>query len=183
VYIYEHRWRWNPFVRWATSIKVFDWDQVHAEITRQAGTNGTVYAVRYALFMSQCKPGTLEVKDRVQLGGVSIDEVYMQLLWDYCRLYMARGPKAVPQQPIRLDDVNFRRCLFFFMPALDPTVEGHETRRKLGFLGWVVSVLYLPFFWLFLPLGLMRYAALKLAPRPKWPADIDAESRSAPAVN
>lgn len=183
VYIYEHAWRWNPFVRWPINIKVFDWHQAHGEITRQAGTNGTSYAVRYALFLSQSKPGTLEVEDRVQMGGATLDVNNMRRLWDYCRLYMARGPAALPQQPIRPDDVNFRRCFFFFMPGYDPTAEGRMVRANLGFAGWVIFFLCLPLFWFFFPLGLMRYAALKLSPRPKWPADIDAESRSAPVVS
>src|SRR5699024_4816307 len=85
VYIYEHERKWNPFVRWPVTTKVFDWERTHAEIAKQAGANGTVYAVNYALFISQCKPGTLEVEDRVKLGDSSIAEYPMRALWDYCR--------------------------------------------------------------------------------------------------
>lgn len=80
IYVYEFAWKANPFVRWPQGIKVFDWADTHAEITRQAGES-----VRYALFLSHCKPGTLEVVDRIQLGAQTFDEADMRRMWDYCR--------------------------------------------------------------------------------------------------
>lgn len=178
IYIYEFAWKANPFARWPRSIKVFDWPDTHAEITRQAGNS-----VRYALFLSHCKPGTLDVVNRIQLGGQSIDEVDMQRMWDYCRAYMEHGPDNLPPQTPWLDDVNFRRSLFFFMPFLDPSAEGAAYRQQMHVLEWIASLaLMLPMFWLLLPLGLMRYLALRLAPRPQWPAELDAQSRGAPTA-
>lgn len=183
IYAYEFKWKPNPLVRWPQSIKVFDWAHVHAEITRQAGNSGTTYAVRYALFLSHCKPGTLEVLDRIQLGGNTLDEADMRRLWDYCRLYMLQGPDALPAQTPRLDDVSFRRCFFFFMPFLDPTAEGRTYRQQMHLIEWMASIfLMMPVCWLLLPLGLMRYVALKLAPRATWPAELDVESRGALAA-
>jgi len=178
VYIYEFAWKANPFVRWPQTIKVFDWADTHAEITRQAGNS-----VRYALFLSHCKPGTLEVIDRIQLGGQSIDEADMRRLWDYCRVYMEHGLTRLPPQAPRPDDVDFRRSLFFFMPFLAPGAEGAAYRQQMQVIEWIASIaLMLPMFWLLLPLGLMRYLALRLAPRPRWPAELDAQSRGAPAA-
>ncbi|QWF14850.1 DUF6708 domain-containing protein [Lysobacter capsici] len=176
IYAYEYAWKANPFVRWPHSIKVFDWADTHAEITRQAGKS-----VRYALFLSHCKPGTLEVVDRIQLGGQTIDEADMRRLWDYCRAYMEHGPANLPAQTPRLDDVNFRRSFFFFMPFIDPSAEGAAYRQRMHVIEWLASLAFmLPMFWLLLPLGLMRYLALRLAPRPRWPAELDAQSRGAP---
>jgi hypothetical protein len=178
IYAYEYAWKANPFVRWPHSTKVFDWADTHAEITRQAGKS-----VRYALFLSHCKPGTLEVVDRIQLGGQTIDEADMRRMWDYCRVYMEHGPANLPAQALRLDDVNFRRSLFFFMPFIDPSAEGAAYRKKMHVIEWLGSLAFmLPMVWLLLPLGLMRYIAMRLAPRPQWPAELDVQSRGAPVA-
>ncbi|SOZ20515.1 hypothetical protein CBM2609_B90008 [Cupriavidus taiwanensis] len=52
---------------------------------------------------------------------------------------------------------------------LDLTVEGREHRRKLNVVEWVFgTVVLIPLFWLFLPLSLCEYVALKFAPEPRW---------------
>lgn len=96
---------------------------------------------------------------------------------------MEHGPANLPPQAPRLDDVDLRRSVFFFMPFLDPTAEGAAYRQRMHLIEWLASLAFiLPMFWLLLPLGLMRYIALRLAPRPRWPADVDAQSRSAPTA-
>src|SRR5699024_2046376 len=131
------------------------------------------------LFISQCKPGTLEVEDRVKLGDSSIAEYPMRALWDYCRLYMTNGLEGLPEQELKRDPGKFFDCLFFARPVFNTTEGGREARRHVSI--WLLSIVMLTVSWVLLPMGLLRYVAFKLAPTPKWPAHIDVESRSAPA--
>ncbi|WP_373896484.1 DUF6708 domain-containing protein [Yersinia pseudotuberculosis] len=37
VYIFDyHRKQWNPWVKWPTTIKVFDWADIHGEISHES---------------------------------------------------------------------------------------------------------------------------------------------------
>ncbi|WP_300001265.1 DUF6708 domain-containing protein [uncultured Cedecea sp.] len=92
VYVYEHK-RGLPWFPWPTTIKVFDWADVHGEIVRKSGH----YSSGYLLSCAVCEPGTYQVVDRFllnfQAGGL-----HQKNLWSHCCQYM-QG-KNVPKTPI-----------------------------------------------------------------------------------
>jgi hypothetical protein len=94
IYVYEYQRKWNPWVRWPTTIKVFDWADVHAQMTRETGR----YDQGYRLYGVVCKPGTIEVMDRFILTWTvgSVFDAYG--LWSHCCHYMQAKP--VPTTPL-----------------------------------------------------------------------------------
>ncbi|RPE80010.1 hypothetical protein EDC50_1841 [Vulcaniibacterium tengchongense] len=182
VYVYEHAYGMNPFKKWPTTVKVFDWDTLQAELHRQAGFNGKAYIQRFSLWLVSCKPGTNEVVDRFELKGNHPTTAELYNMWAYCRTYMEHGPEGLPTYPPRRQEVTFRRSFFEYMRFLDPTEEGRETRRRMSPLAWAFNVpLTLLMFWLFIPWGIGHYIAMRFAPEVKWPPEIDAESRRGPS--
>ena len=169
VQAYEFQWTWNPFTRWSTVIKEFDWANVQAEIQKQAGFTGKAYVVRYALVLCVCKPGTFEVIDRITLKSNRILTEDLKHIWNYLRRYMAEGPEGLPPVTLLPTGISFRRSFFEYMRWWDPTSEGRQLRRQMP--GWLVAInsvftlLMLP---LFAALGVCHYIAMRLAPEPDW---------------
>ena len=179
IYAYEYKWTWNPLGRWPTTVKVFDWDNVQAEITLQRGFSGKVYVERYALSLAHCRPGIDEVIDRFDLRGNAVLTHGLRAMWSYCCQYMAHGPDDLPKSTPRPQDIRFLRCLFYFMPWFEPTREGSEYRRIMHWVTWLLALITLPVVPFLLLFGLSNYVVMRLAPEPKWPVEIDAASRSA----
>ena len=180
VFIYEQAYTWNPFVRWPTSVKEFDWNTLHAEIHRQAGFSGKAYVQRFALWIVSCKPGTNEVVDRFELKGNSPTTEELYNTWAYCRQYMEHGTKDLPAYPPRRQEITLRRSLFEYMRFLDPTIEGREVRQRMTWGDWAFNVPFIALtFWLFIPMGICHFIAMRFAPEAKWPLEVDAASRSA----
>lgn len=180
VYVQEFNWSWNPFTKWYSEVKVFDWDNLHAELTRQAGYSGKVYMERYALSLASCKPDTLEVVDRFDLKSSMPTTNELYRTWAFVRRYMEHGPDGLPTYKPRPQGVSFRRSFFEYMPFLDPTQEGRDVRERMSDSDWMFNIPFvLLLFWLLIPFGIFHYIAMRLAPEPVWPPDIDAESRSA----
>ncbi len=167
----------NPLSKWRTVIKEFDWSRVEAELGKIAGYNGKTYSVRYGLILAQCEAGTTKVEDRIILKSDVFHPQTVHQMWAYIRCYMNEGPERLGEVKPFPRDVNFRRCLFGFVPFLDPTEDGRRIRARMGSTELVVSiviasVLALALCWLFVPVGVCEYIAQRLAPKPKWPAEV-----------
>lgn len=178
IYIYEYNWTWNPFGRWRTAFKVFDWDNVRAEITRQRGFNGTAYIERYALSLAHCEPGTNTVLDRFDLHSGAVFTSGLQAIWAYCCEYMEKGLEGLPETKPRPKDIRFSRCFFSYYPFLNPTREGAEYRADAPWFHWLYALILFPVLPLLLLFGLGNYIVMRLAPNPVWPPEIDRESTS-----
>jgi hypothetical protein len=63
------------------------------------------------------------------------------------------------------------------MPYFDPSTEGSQFRNRMGAVDWLLALVMMWFFWIWLPLGLCHYVAMKCAPEPRWPAEVGEESR------
>lgn len=178
VYLYEYKYNYNPFGRWHAQTRVFDWDTIQAEMTRERGSNGVVYAERYGLDLASSDPDTGEVVDRFTLKKGMTTTMSLAQMWAYVRTYMAHGPDAVPACPLRDQRVSFRRSLFQYVRVLDPSREGRAYRARLRLDEWFFDLLFLSMIWFTLPLGLGHYIAMRCAPKPKWPPELDIESSS-----
>jgi len=94
IYVYEYQRKWNPWVRWPTTIKVFDWADVHAQMTRETGR----YDQGYRLYGVVCKPGTTEIIDSFVLSWAVGHPKLLRGLWSHCCHYMQAKP--VPTAPL-----------------------------------------------------------------------------------
>ncbi|QCR38592.1 hypothetical protein C1N62_20420 (plasmid) [Nissabacter sp. SGAir0207] len=94
VYVYQHTRRWNPWVRWPTTIKVYNWADIHGELSYQSGR----YDQGYQLWCAVCQPGTRQVIDRFMLSDAIGHPKVQRGLWSHCCHYMAHRP--VPIRPL-----------------------------------------------------------------------------------
>ena len=84
VYANDYTWSHNPFGRWGGGVKVFDWNTLQAEVTKQTSASGEVVTQRYALDLVACKPGTLEEVDRFRLQqGAMTTRQYEEHPWPH----------------------------------------------------------------------------------------------------
>ena len=177
IYVYEYTAALQRLKRWRTEIKIYDWDQIEAEITKSSVFTGKTYTVRHELVLVICKAETNEVIDRISLKGNDVGVETPCQLWSYIRRFMAYGPSRIPVLMTREQSVGFVKSLFHFMPYLSPTEEGRRFRSKMRWLDYPIIFLTIWFFWIWLPLGLCHYVAMKCAPEPRWPVEVDEESR------
>lgn len=177
VYAYDYPIRLVPFPLRRAKLKIFSWQDVQAEITKQSGYNGKAYVVRYALVLVICQPGTNQVVDRLTLKGNDMTIRGLEVLWSYIRRYMADGTVNLPKVQPRHQGVTLRRSLFSYMPYFDPSTEGSQFRNRMGAVDWLLALVMMWFFWIWLPLGICHYVAMRCAPEPRWPAEVGDESR------
>lgn len=178
VYANYYTWSHNPFGRWGGGVKVFDWNTLQAEITKQTGASGELITQRYALELVACKPGTFEEVERFRLQqGAQTTKQYEEQ-WELVRRYMAHGVEGLPPQHIRNQTPPFIDCLLFAMPWFSPTDLGRRTRRRMkGFLGTFMMFLISLLFPMWLVFGLGNFVVMRLAPESSWPPGMDEESR------
>lgn len=164
----EYATKLNPFARWKVVQKKLDWNNVEAEVAKIAGYNGKTFSVRYSLLIAQCAPGTKKVTERIVLKADEIFPIALHNMWDFIRLYMTKGVMGLRATP-RANDIMLKRCLLRYYPVLDFTPEGRERRKHMNIVAWIFNiVVFIPLFWLFLPIGLLEFVALKFAPEPQW---------------
>ncbi|SOY64049.1 conserved membrane hypothetical protein [Cupriavidus taiwanensis] len=156
----------NPFARWIVVAKEMNWHDVVAEVAKVSGSNGKNYSVRYGLILAGCVPGTNTVNQRIVLKADEVFPVALQRMWNFIRRYMSRGMNGL-EPSIRSADVSLTRCLLRYYPVLDFTVEGPDRRKHLHAVVLAYNaIVFIPLFWIFVPVGLCEYLALKLAPEP-----------------
>lgn len=103
IYVYEYQRKWNPYTKWPTVIKIFDWAQVHAEITSHVGR----YDQGYRMVGVVCKPDCYEVIDRFTLVWTVSNVTQLSQMWEHCCRYMAKKP--VPISPREYGNPNTRK--------------------------------------------------------------------------
>lgn len=169
IFALEYLTKPNPFAKWKTVIKEFDWSHVQAEI----GKFYRYKSVWYGLILAQCEQGTAKVEDRIILKQEVATPLVLHQMWAYIRCYMNEGPECLQAIKPFPRDVNFRRCVLEFYPVFDRTEEGKRIRASMHIVEQILlTVFCVPLFWLFLPAGVFEYIGQWLAPKPKWPAEI-----------
>lgn len=94
IYVYEFQRKWNPWVHWPTVIKVYDWKDIRAEMSYEAGR----YNQGYRLYGAVCLPGTDQVLERFVLSWSVGHPKLLYGLWSHCCLYMRN--EEVPERPL-----------------------------------------------------------------------------------
>jgi hypothetical protein len=111
IYIFDyHRTAWNPWVKWPATVKVFDWADVHGEISRESDR----YAQGFRLYGSVCQPGTHNVIDRFVLNWAIFYIEPQRQLWSHCCQYMQHQPVIMdPIEPGRPDNWKTRKSMLW----------------------------------------------------------------------
>jgi hypothetical protein len=111
IYIFDyHRKAWNPWVKWPATVKVFDWADVHGEISRESDR----YAQGFRLYGSVCQPGTHNVIDRFVLNWAIFYIEPQRQLWSHCCQYMQHQPVIMdPIEPGRPDNWKTRKSMLW----------------------------------------------------------------------
>lgn len=164
----EYVTKLNPFARWKVVQSELRWENLAAEIAKISGYNGKTYSVRYSLIIAECEPGTDRVVRRIVLKSDEMFPAALHQLWGYIRDYMGNGPEGLKPNPV-ISDVSMARCLLRYYPMLDFTREGATRRERMHVAVRLYSlILFIPLFWVFIPIGFFEYIALRLSPVLKW---------------
>ena len=173
----------NPFRRWRSYAKTWNWNETEAEIVKLAGFTGRIYVARYYLALADCGGGARAVKDREILVGPS-SPAELEEAWGYLRSYMRGQQERLPPELTKDNSVHYIRSLFAYMPWIMLNEWGKAARREMFGRGngravgnLLIVIVTFPFAPFFLLLGVANYIALKIAPIGEWPEHIDAESR------
>lgn len=90
-----------------------------------------------------------------------------------CEGTWRQGPSNLPTLHVRERRISLLNSLFFYMPYLAPGEDGRFYRSRMGAVELILAFLMIWFFWIWLPLGLCYYVAMKCAPQPSWPEGLD----------
>ncbi|KNC11395.1 hypothetical protein AC791_04075 [Klebsiella sp. RIT-PI-d] len=116
IYVFEHhRKAWNPWAKWPTTIKVFDWADVHGELSRESDR----YDQGFRLYGAVCQPGTHTVTERFIFSHATLYAAPQLQLWSHLCQYMQHKPVVMdPIYPGRPHNWAPRKGMFW-PPALD----------------------------------------------------------------
>lgn len=111
-----------------------------------------------------------------QVGQISAAEEGVRPAMEYVRLYMDAGPHAVRPPEKFLSHRTPWYAMVNFIGMADEWVRWRENRDKpdVAPAPWVRTVGFVLLFPLFFPLQFTNWLALTVAPRPKWPKELDA---------
>lgn len=85
-------------------------------------------------------------------------------MWSYIRRYMAEGVGNLPKETLRKQEISFGCSFFTHMPYLDPSEERAEIRIRMDVFDVLIAFVMICFFWIWLPMGVCHYIAMRLAP-------------------
>ena len=111
--------------------------------------------------------------ERITLRGNDIATQGLESIWSYVRRYMEQGPSNLPTLHVRERRISLLNSLFFYIPYLAPGEEGRCYRHHMGAVELILAFLMIWFFWIWLPLGLCYYVAMRCAPESSWPEGLD----------
>lgn len=148
-------------------IKVYDWDNIRAEVTRHMVSTGNT-AGRYSyLQLAIVDPVTGKVTERFRIGSNSVGGLFGTriALWETIRRFMEERPDAVPDA---VDKVR-RVTLIDFLDRFNPLSRFTQaTTGKMRILGYVAACLTLPLAPLLIPVSVSQWLALRTSRRVDW---------------
>jgi hypothetical protein len=111
-----------------------------------------------------------------QVGQISAAEEGVRPGMEYVRLYMDCGPHAVRPPDKFLSHRTPWYAMVNFIGMANEWVRWRENRDKPGVAPapWVRTIGFVLLFPLFFPLQFTNWLALVVAPRPKWPKELEA---------
>lgn len=111
-----------------------------------------------------------------QCGQISAAEEGVLPSMEYVRRYMESGPDAVQSPEKFLSHKVHWYAMVNFLGMADDWVRWKENRDRPGIAPapWARTIVFILFFPLFFPLQFTNWLALAVAPRPKWPKELEA---------
>ncbi len=157
-----------------------DWSRLTPRVESSVATAyATVktYRGQYAELGADGEPlRTHGIPHVFQCGQLSAAESGVLPSMEYVRRYMEGGPDAVsPPEKFLTHAVRWYAMVNLFGMA-DDWVRWHENRDKPGIAPapWTRTIIFIVFFPIFFPLQFTNWLALAVAPRPKWPRELEA---------
>jgi hypothetical protein len=173
VYVSSFKSTQNPFGKWSSEVKVYNWADLHGELIRYTQFNSRFFVIRYGLELAACKPGTFEVVERFWVERNQPMPDLLRGKWAYICAYMSGTPlDQLPPAMPRDQKVSLSNSFKTWLPWLHDW-RGYLEHPMLTFM----ALLMLPFTPLFLVFAAAHYIAMRFAPPVSWPADIDREPR------
>ena len=170
IYVSDFAFSQNPFGKWNATVREFDWADVQCELIRYMQFNSRFFVMRYGLDLAICKPGTLEVVERIWLERNNSFPDLLRGKWQYLIAYMEGKPLAeLPPTTLRSQTVSWRNSFDMWLPwVLDPKT--YFGAHPLLLLLTIVMMPLAPFF-LLAVIG--NYVAMRLSPPAHWPQWVD----------
>lgn len=111
-----------------------------------------------------------------QCGQISTAEDGVLPSMEYIRRYMESGPDSVQPPEKFLSHKVHWYAMVNFLGMADDWVRWKENRDRPGVAPapWARTIVFILFFPLFFPLQFTNWLALAVAPRPKWPEELEA---------
>ncbi|MET3654752.1 DUF6708 domain-containing protein [Dyella japonica] len=102
VYVYQVQMTQNPYERWPTTTRSYNWDDLRAEAWKQRGATLNGAAVfSEGVSLAVVRSGTNEVIERFRLAG-SVQTA----IWAYICTYMQKGPQTLKPSDYAPMDAN-----------------------------------------------------------------------------
>ncbi len=161
-----------------------DWSRLTPRVESSVATAyATVktYRGQYAELGADGEPlRTRGIPHVFQCGQISAAESGVLPSMEYVRRYMEGGPDAVsPPEKLLTHAVRWYAMVNLFGMA-DDWVRWRENRDKPGIAPapWTRTIIFIVLFPVFFPLQFTNWLALAVAPRPKWPRELEALHRA-----
>lgn len=148
-------------------IKIYDWENIRAEVTRNMVTNGNTAGRVSYLQLAVLDPASGQVLERFRIGNDSLAGPFSDrvALWETIRRFMEEGPDAVPDAVDKFQRVT----LIDFWDACNPLTRLVESttggERLWGRILSIPATLLAP---LLLLIGLCHWIAYRTARKVSW---------------
>ncbi|WP_314722270.1 DUF6708 domain-containing protein [Rahnella variigena] len=107
IYIFDYKRAQLPWMKWPTTIRSYDWGNVHGEICYSYARLDS----GYQLFGSVCEPGTNKVVTRFLIAKERSSQEMLCQIWSYLSVYMQHDSvTADPVETGRPDDWRPRKA-------------------------------------------------------------------------
>lgn len=161
-------------------VRQWDWDTVNAEVMRRVVATSIALRAQSYLVLNTCKPGTNEVIDRDTLVGPFGTMESFERNWAFICNYMEKGLDSVPKSYIRPERALWveKAFMVFRLYSTSESAKLLSGTDKTPMWMYIFSPLIIALGFLYIPIGTLDYIGHLVARPPRWPEDIDAESRS-----
>jgi hypothetical protein len=165
-------WVWRP-----KQPLELDWDRLQPAVSSGAASAhmpSRIYTGLYAEFTPNGELVTTNGQPHVvQVGGVSGAEEGVRPALEYVRVFMEQGSQALPPPGALLRHRPRWYAMVNFFGMADEWADHLAGRPTPLGKPWVRTIAFVVFFPLLFPLQFTNWLALRIAPLPRWPRELE----------
>jgi hypothetical protein len=154
-----------------------DWDRLQPAVSSGAASAhmpSRIYTGLYAEFAPDGEFVTTNGQPHVvQVGGVSGAEEGVRPALEYVRVFMEQGPQALPPPGALLRHRPRWYAMVNLFGMADEWADHFAGRPTPLGKPWVRTIAFVVFFPLLFPLQFTNWLALRVAPLPRWPRELE----------